>query len=124
RVLRVSDDEGGRERAQRHHGLPVRSEVVQRAPHQPAPEPLALEPRLDLGVDEDDDAGLAAVADHAAELTLDPDLVAQLGRIVDHRDLHLSLHLGVPGRAAAPAELTAATGRGPAWCDSNLRLAP
>jgi len=84
----VAADEVGYERAERDERESARSQVVERALHESAAEAVALEARLDVGVDEDDRAGLAAVANLAGELAVDVELVAKLAGIVGHGNVH------------------------------------
>ena len=47
-----------------------------------------LESRLEVGMDENDCAGLSAVANLAGELTVDVEFVAKLAGIVGHGNIH------------------------------------
>jgi hypothetical protein len=87
-VLGVAADVAGDERAERNDRESTGSQVVERVPYESAAEAVSLEARLDVGVDENDRARSAAVADLAGELAVDVELVAKLAGIVGHRDVH------------------------------------
>jgi hypothetical protein len=68
---------------------PALAQVVERTLDENVREPLALVPRVDLGVDEDELPVLAdGVADLTGELVTEPELVALLVRVVDDARLH------------------------------------
>jgi hypothetical protein len=74
-----------------HHDVldPALAEVVERALDENVRESLALVARVDLCVDEDELPVVAErVADLAGELVTEPELVAELMRIVDDARLH------------------------------------
>src|SRR5204863_1097994 len=66
---------------------PGGTDVLERSGDELPAEPLALEFRRYLGVDEDDCVGATPVENLSGELAVDAQLVALLGRIVPHRNL-------------------------------------
>ena len=67
-------------------------EVAEDAGDQTPPEPVPLEGRIDLDVDEQDGAGFGQVLDDTGARLPDPKLVAPLPEVVHDTGIHLRLH--------------------------------
>ena len=98
-------DESRHERARRHDALASPARIVEREADEVGAEAAVAKLRLDLGVDEVDDALRAAVVEHAGEPAVDAELVAARSRVV--RDLAQQ-----PG--AMTSRFAMPFGRGPA----------
>src|SRR2546429_9520173 len=79
------------EPADRNDPQSTRANVVEGVLDEPSAEALALEQRRDVGVHEREHARFARVPDLAGQLAVDDQLVAELGRVVAHLDLHASI---------------------------------
>jgi hypothetical protein len=78
----VAAQVGTDERTERDELEPMGAEVGQGAGDQPLAQPLALEGRVDLGVDEQDRARLGSVLDEPGTGRSQPELIARRPRVV------------------------------------------
>jgi hypothetical protein len=96
----MSIDVGGSEGARRDDGLAHRVGRLDDTAYERAAEPLALVPRHDLGVSEDDAVASRPVVEPPLELTLDSELEAGAFRVVgDGRRLYGGCDATAPVRS-------------------------
>jgi hypothetical protein len=81
-VLGVATEIRGYERAHGDEAQSARTDVLERARHEPSAEAFALELGGHLGVDEDDGPARGEVVDHAGAGAVEQELVEALGRAV------------------------------------------
>lgn len=101
RVFEVSLDEVGYEERMRDDREAPRTQIVERALHEAATEPMSFESRLDIDVDENTRARLEPVPDLGDRYAVEVEFVAQLLGVVDNACISRPRHLDrLAGRVA------------------------